>query len=167
MDVRLKFLLGPLSGQTVPLGAGELVIGRDKDCGFGAMSDFVSRQHCVLTLTEDALTIRDLGSKNGTFVNGSRVGGTATDLMHGAIVSVGDFVFQIDVESARVLPFGDILMSDPVAAGQAMAGTGVFDGDTIDAANPHRNPPSAPTPAPPPQTSDTASLEANDPRPLS
>jgi pSer/pThr/pTyr-binding forkhead associated (FHA) protein len=167
MDVRLKFLFGPLSGQTVPLAAGELVIGRDNDCGFGPMSDFVSRQHCVLTLTEDALTIRDLGSKNGTFVNGSRVGNLATVLTHGAIVSVGDFVFQIDIESARIPYLVDLLMADPTSTAQAMAGTGVFDGDTIDAANPNRNPPPAATPASAPHLSNNSPVEADPPGPSS
>src|ERR1700722_12630806 len=116
MDVRLKFVLGPMSGQTVPLAEGELVIGRDKDCGLGPMSDFISRHHCVLTLTDDTLTIRDLGSKNGTFVNGSRVGAGATILTHGAIVGVGDFAFQIDFASAIIV--NPIL--EPIAGAQAM-----------------------------------------------
>lgn len=151
MDVRLKFLFGALSGQTVPLAAGELVIGRDKDCGLGPMSDFVSRQHCVLTLTGDKLTIRDLGSKNGTFVNGSRVGNTATVLTHGAIVSVGDFIFQIDMLSTVIPVIAAAAMSGTTATEQAMAGTCVFNGDTIDASNPSRNlPPVASPPVAPP-----------------
>jgi pSer/pThr/pTyr-binding forkhead associated (FHA) protein len=166
MDVRFKFLFGPLSGQTVRLAAGELVIGRDKECGFGPMSDFVSRQHCVLTLAEDALTIRDLGSKNGTFVNGSRVGNLAAVLTHGAIVSVGDFVFQIDIESARVPSLVDLSLADPTTT-QAMAGTGVFDGETIDAANPNRNPPPAAAPTPTPHLSNNSPVETDHPRPSS
>lgn len=165
MDVRLKFLFGPLSGQTVPLAAGERIIGRDEACGFGPMSDFVSRQHCVLALTEDALTIRDLGSKNGTFVNGSRVGSSATVLTHGAIVSVGDFVFQIDIESERIHSVLDDWMAEPAAGGQAMAGTGVFDGDTRDGTKPSRNPPAAAPPASETQTSDNSPVEADKSRP--
>lgn len=165
MNVRLKFLLGPLSGQTVPLNAGELIIGRDKDCGLGPMSDFVSRQHCVLTLTEDALTIRDLGSKNGTFINGSRVGNLATELTDGAIVSVGDFVFQIDIVSVRVPPLADLLRGEPAGTTQSMAGTGVFEGDTIDTANPNRSPLPAATPAPAPELSNNAPVEADPARP--
>jgi pSer/pThr/pTyr-binding forkhead associated (FHA) protein len=151
MDVRLKFLFGALSGQTVPLAAGELVIGRDKDCGLGPMSDFVSRQHCVLTLADDRLTIRDLGSKNGTFVNGDRVGQTPTDLTHGALVSVGDFIFQIDLLSPVIPAIAAAETAGTTATEQAMAGTGVFNGDTIDASNPSRNPPPATSPpvAPP------------------
>jgi pSer/pThr/pTyr-binding forkhead associated (FHA) protein len=160
MDVQLKFLLGSMSGQTVPLPEGELVIGRDKDCGLGPMSDFVSRHHCVLTLTDGSLTIRDLSSKNGTFVNGSRVGTAATILTHGAIVWVGDFVFQIDFASAIV----NDLVPDPVADTKAMAGTGVFDGDTIDAASPNRNLPSA-APTPAPQSTNDSPVEADKPQP--
>ncbi len=161
MDVRLKFVLGPMSGQTVPLAEGELVIGRDKDCGLGPMSDFISRHHCVLTLTDDTLTIRDLGSKNGTFVNGSRVGTGATILTHGAIVWVGDFAFQIDFASAIIV--NPIL--EPIAGAQAMAGTGVFDGETRDSANPNRNLPPTATPTTAPQGEKNLPVEADKARP--
>jgi predicted component of type VI protein secretion system len=159
MGVRLKFVLGPMSGQTVPLEEGELVIGRDKDCGLGPMSDFISRHHCVLTLTDDTLTIRDLGSKNGTFVNGSRVGTVATILTHGAIVWVGDFAFQID--------FATIVdpIPEPIAGAQAMAGTSVFDGETLDSANPNRNLPPTANSAPAPQGENNPPIEADAPRP--
>jgi pSer/pThr/pTyr-binding forkhead associated (FHA) protein len=168
MDVRIKFLFGPLSGQTVRLAAGELVIGRDKDCGFGPMSDFVSRQHCVLSIAENALTIRDLGSKNGTFVNGSRVGNVTTGLPHGAIVSVGDFVFQIDLEAAA--PIEPITALPNAGSGGTtadMAGTGVFDGETIDSANPNRTPPPAPTPTPTSELSKQSPVEADPAQPSS
>lgn len=161
MGVRLKFVLGPMSGQTVPLAEGELIIGRDKDCGLGPMSDFISRHHCVLTLTDDTLTIRDLGSKNGTFVNGSRVGTVAATLTHGAIVWVGDFAFQIDLANASI----DNPILEPIGGAQAMAGTGVFDGDTRDSATPNRNLPPTATAAPDLPVANNLSVEADKPRP--
>ena len=48
----------------------ELLIGRDESAAFSYRSRFVSSQHARLSLTGDTLSICDLGSGNGTFVNG-------------------------------------------------------------------------------------------------
>ena len=70
MDARLKVLSGPGSGETIPVLHGKLLIGREQDCHLRLESGLVSRHHCVLLLDEYTLRIRDLGSRNGTYVNG-------------------------------------------------------------------------------------------------
>ncbi|GFN30948.1 type VII secretion protein EssC [Paenibacillus xylaniclasticus] len=52
---------------------GRLVIGRAEDCDIQFASRFVSSRHAELQITNGQLTIIDLGSANGTFVNGSRI----------------------------------------------------------------------------------------------
>jgi len=60
-------------GQRYPLGLGDHVIGRDADAAVTLDSSTVSRRHACLRVTAPTATIRDLGSKNGTFLNDQRV----------------------------------------------------------------------------------------------
>lgn len=55
------------------LGPGRALIGREGQIDFIVPHPSVSRQHCELLVMDDALLVRDLGSRNGTFVNGERV----------------------------------------------------------------------------------------------
>ena len=50
--------------------AGQLVVGRDGDCAIQVDDDRVSRRHALLQLGDDGWSLRDLGSKNGTQVDG-------------------------------------------------------------------------------------------------
>jgi pSer/pThr/pTyr-binding forkhead associated (FHA) protein len=62
-------------------------IGRSPGAEFIVDAALVSRLHCQLTATADALQVKDLGSTNGTFVNGKRV--KAAELREGDRLSVG------------------------------------------------------------------------------
>jgi pSer/pThr/pTyr-binding forkhead associated (FHA) protein len=62
-------------------------IGRATGAEFIVEAALVSRLHCQLTATADALHVKDLGSTNGTFVNGKRV--TSAELKVGDTLSVG------------------------------------------------------------------------------
>ena len=62
-------------------------IGRSPDAEFIVEAALVSRLHCQLTATADMLEVQDLGSTNGTFVNGNRV--TSAQLFDGDRLSVG------------------------------------------------------------------------------
>src|SRR3989442_14895865 len=55
---------------------GEYIIGRTEDCQLVVEADLVSRHHAKLTVNYDHLLIEDLGSSNGTFVNGKPVTGS-------------------------------------------------------------------------------------------
>src|SRR5215831_9612656 len=59
----------------IPLERGQAVLGRDETLGI--TDDRVSRQHAVVTLERGHWKIRDEGSRNGTFVNGTKVEGSA------------------------------------------------------------------------------------------
>jgi pSer/pThr/pTyr-binding forkhead associated (FHA) protein len=50
------------------------VVGRHRDCDLHLDSTRVSRRHCCLALDGDRVIVRDLGSTNGTWLNGQRVG---------------------------------------------------------------------------------------------
>jgi len=73
MDVRLVIERGRTRTRVVRLTSHETFIGRQKGCGVRIPSAEVSRRHCALRLADGYLTVQDLGSINGTFVNGMRV----------------------------------------------------------------------------------------------
>ena len=62
-------------------------IGRSTGAEFIVEAALVSRLHCQLTATADSLQVKDLGSTNGTFVNGRRV--NAAELKEGDKLSIG------------------------------------------------------------------------------
>jgi pSer/pThr/pTyr-binding forkhead associated (FHA) protein len=72
------------------------VIGRREDCDLRIPVGDVSRKHCRLLSSEDGVSIEDLGSSNGTFVNHERI--QHRDLNAGDTIGVGpvQFVVQID-----------------------------------------------------------------------
>jgi len=53
---------------------GQYVIGRAHDCDIRLVGEGVSRHHCVLAFDPPRLRIRDLGSRNGTFLNNDLIG---------------------------------------------------------------------------------------------
>jgi len=59
------------------LRTGENVVGRDRDVGIWLDSLSVSRRHAVIRLTGHGATLADLGSKNGTYLNGNCIQGAA------------------------------------------------------------------------------------------
>lgn len=66
---------GPSSGTRFFIEKAELVIGRDDRCDVVIPDRQVSRQHARITLRDEGYILKDLGSKNGTFVNGREVDG--------------------------------------------------------------------------------------------
>jgi pSer/pThr/pTyr-binding forkhead associated (FHA) protein len=69
MPTLLSHWLGP----DIPLGHRSVMIGRHPECDVRLESLRVSRRHCILTSEGDAVLVRDLGSTNGTWINGRRV----------------------------------------------------------------------------------------------
>jgi len=78
-----------------------VVLGRsEKDAKLRIRSDSVSRKHCEFFLEDDVVFVRDLGSTNGTFVDGTRVSGTTpASVRHGGIVRVGTVSLRVEWES--------------------------------------------------------------------
>lgn len=56
------------------IGLGEYMIGRGLSCAIQLSFDNISRQHALVTVHHDRITIRDLQSRNGTFVDGIKLG---------------------------------------------------------------------------------------------
>jgi predicted component of type VI protein secretion system len=75
MNYVLQVVRGRSASNTLKLTDGVTTIGRHDDCVIRIKSSQVSRRHCEVFEVAQKLTIRDLGSSNGTFVNGKRVVG--------------------------------------------------------------------------------------------
>jgi hypothetical protein len=57
----------------IPITSPEFTIGRDATCQYIIDQPFISPRHCMIMLRKNTFFIRDLGAKNGTFVNGERL----------------------------------------------------------------------------------------------
>lgn len=68
----LRGVSGAAFGKTFPVYQ-QMVIGRQQDCEISIPSEEISRRHASVKPTPDGLLVEDLGSSNGTFINGKRV----------------------------------------------------------------------------------------------
>lgn len=98
LDAALIVLEGHLRGTSFPLGP-NAVIGRALGCDIQLVHDGISRRHCEIAIHEDGATVEDLGSTNGTILNGERI--TTAPLYHGDKLEVGPIVFQFQCAAAR------------------------------------------------------------------
>ena len=70
MEVSLKVTRPKGGTKTFQVSKPEIVVGRGKECDMQILSTEVSRRHCQLNIGDDGVSIQDLGSGNGTSVNG-------------------------------------------------------------------------------------------------
>lgn len=100
----LVFLSGSRSGERIPLQAGRTVIGRHPGCDVVIDASAVSRQHAAIVIEGENALLEDLGSRNGTLHNGSRLTGRCP-LSDGDEVSICDHAlrFQAAADSAAAL----------------------------------------------------------------
>jgi pSer/pThr/pTyr-binding forkhead associated (FHA) protein len=96
MTISLRVVDGRPHGSRFTFSDGQYLIGRGEECYVRPNSEWVSRQHCLLDVTRFGATIRDLGSRTGTLVNGNRLMGERL-LKTGDVVEVGPMVFAIEV----------------------------------------------------------------------
>lgn len=95
----LKVVGGKQHGSLIPLQTKKFLVGREQDCQLRPSSESVSRHHCVFTMDEFSVRLRDLGSTNGTFVNGQRVQGQAI-LQPGDRILIGKLEFEIAIHDS-------------------------------------------------------------------
>jgi len=94
MEVKLIVVSGKHAGKVVPVAGPKFFIGRAEDCQLRPGSDLVSRHHCVILVEEGLVTVRDFGSKNGTFVNAEKVK-NEQELKSGDVLKVGPLEFEV------------------------------------------------------------------------
>ncbi|MBV1931045.1 MAG: FHA domain-containing protein [Porticoccaceae bacterium] len=85
--------MGPVEGLEYPINS-TTVVGRAIECDITLQRSYISREQAKLALAEGGLTIEDMGSSNGTYVNGVAIEGEKT-LQHGDEISFKDVIFRV------------------------------------------------------------------------
>jgi pSer/pThr/pTyr-binding forkhead associated (FHA) protein len=83
----------------------EFLIGRGADCDLRLHTAAVSRHHCLLRQRAGELTVLDLGSSNGTFVNDQRVRSQSL-VRNGDCLRVGTFDFLVELDAQSGIDWG-------------------------------------------------------------
>jgi hypothetical protein len=127
----LRFISGKYQGGEFPLRMNrEIIIGRSSDLDMVLVEDMVSRRHAKITTTDTDILIQDVGSTNGTFVNGEKISGRAR-LAEGDRILVGTSIIKVvavdaqtanqsEAEARRRLEAGAARQSS--SAGRPMSG---------------------------------------------
>jgi transcriptional regulator with GAF, ATPase, and Fis domain/pSer/pThr/pTyr-binding forkhead associated (FHA) protein len=90
---------GPLKGSVFVLPSGDYSVGRQSISNLNLEDNAVSRKHCLFTRAGRQCTVRDLESRNGTFVNGTPV--TEQQLEEGDEIRIGGSVFCYLIDRGR------------------------------------------------------------------
>lgn len=81
----------------------DIVIGRGSDCNLRLSAPQISRRHCFLRVGREGVSVTDLDSSNGTFVDGKRLtGGVRQELIHGSVLALGAVRFLIRIKEDAV-----------------------------------------------------------------
>jgi pSer/pThr/pTyr-binding forkhead associated (FHA) protein len=104
MEVNLVLFKKDGTQKAFSLPDSTTVIGRRHDCDLCIPLKSVSRRHCQLNQNNEAVKIRDLGSRVGTFLNGKRIDETA--LKAGDYIRIGPLIFllQINGQPEKIVP---------------------------------------------------------------
>jgi HD-GYP domain-containing protein (c-di-GMP phosphodiesterase class II) len=96
MKVSLIVERGPAKGQEISLRKQKTVLGKSEQCDVRIVSNVTSRRHCEISMERDFVSLKDLGSRNGTVLNGKRITGDSF-LADGDVIVAGDAVFKVKI----------------------------------------------------------------------
>ena len=121
----LKFISGKYQGGEFPLKQDkQIVIGRSSELDMVLVEDMVSRKHAKILIANGAITIEDLGSTNGTFVNGEKV--KQARLKEGDRILIGTSILKLIQQGADSANVDDRVVKqklEEAAAAQAARST--------------------------------------------
>ena len=100
MQVVLKVVGGKNDGREIAITVPRFIIGRGETAHLRPASDLVSREHCAIEVGDGKVTILDLKSRNGSFVNGSQL--TEPHVARaGDTLRIGRLQFQVIIDPAK------------------------------------------------------------------
>ena len=94
MIVKMIVASGKSAGRSIAIKRNKLLIGRAEQCDVRPLSEEVSRRHCAITVGPAEVWVEDLGSRNGTFVNGTKIT-ERTKVVDGDIVRVASLELKV------------------------------------------------------------------------
>lgn len=120
MVTKLVVASGKSAGRTISIKRNKLLIGRAEECDVRPLSEEVSRRHAAVIVGPADVWVEDLGSRNGTFVNGNRIE-AKTKVVDGDMIRVGSLELRVSCQTPAAAQGGeeDIsrwLMADDQAA---------------------------------------------------
>jgi pSer/pThr/pTyr-binding forkhead associated (FHA) protein len=99
MKVQLIVVQGKPEGKIIPLAGPVFRVGRGEKCQLRPNSEQVSREHAEFEIGPDQVIIHDLGSRNGTFVNGKKL--TEPHVLNDRdLVGIGPLTFAVSIQGA-------------------------------------------------------------------
>lgn len=115
----LRFISGKYQGGEFPLPQNrEIVVGRSSELDMVLVEDMVSRRHAKISVTGDQIFIQDLGSTNGTFVNGEKI--KRARLSEGDRILIGTSIIKLVAAEQEAAAGADLRPTnlEEVAAGR-------------------------------------------------
>ena len=100
MGTKLVIASGKSAGKAIAVKRDKLLIGRAEECDIRPLSDEVSRRHCAVRIEPGIVWVEDLGSRNGTFVNGQRIA-EKTKVYDDDLIKVGALELRVAGVTAR------------------------------------------------------------------
>ncbi|MGI5832401.1 MAG: FHA domain-containing protein [Thermoguttaceae bacterium] len=99
MQVQLKVVNGRQRGHLISINRPKFMIGRADDCQLKSKNELISRHHCVILTEEGYVGVRELGSRNGVYVNGVQID-EETELRNGDLLTIGPLEFEVVITVA-------------------------------------------------------------------
>jgi len=109
MDISLKVSRPKGGTKTYQVSKPEVVLGRSKECDMQILSTDVSRRHCQFKINDDTVTVRDLGSANGTNINGKPIkANTDIPLVPETLIEIGPLKIVVSFTPPATMFDGDV-----------------------------------------------------------
>jgi predicted component of type VI protein secretion system len=139
MKLSLVVAGGVHEGKAIPITVPQFAIGRDPQCQLRPASPSISKRHCAIFVRGKQVFIRDFGSTNGTFVNGTLVEGEVP-LKDGDTIKAGPLDFRVSLSPTASPATTPKQVPAPTAATVADASA---DGETVELTAPPSEGPSS------------------------
>ncbi len=104
LDAKLVMFRSNGERREFPLNQDLTCVGRKNDCDIRIPVTEVSRRHAEFTIKDEEVSVKDLGSSNGTFVNNKRVKQSALSAGDHVVIGPVVFTLQIDGEPTELRP---------------------------------------------------------------